>query len=53
MFSKYFEKANNDLKSTFYLCKNIIDMHGGEIWVESKEGRRTTIHIRLPKYNSA
>ncbi|VVB90199.1 Methyl sulfide methyltransferase-associated sensor [uncultured archaeon] len=32
-----------------YICKNIIDAHKGEIWIESKEGVGTTVHIRLPK----
>jgi len=34
-----------------YICKNIIDAHKGEIWVESKVGVGTTIHVRLPKKN--
>ncbi len=32
-----------------YICKNIIDAHKGEIWVESKVGVGTTMHVRLPK----
>jgi signal transduction histidine kinase/HAMP domain-containing protein len=32
-----------------YICKNIIDAHKGEIWVESKAGAGTTVHIKLPK----
>ena len=32
-----------------YICKNIIDAHKGEIWVESKVGVGTTIHVRLPE----
>lgn len=32
-----------------YICKNIIDAHKGEIWIESKEGLGTTVHIRLSK----
>lgn len=34
-----------------YICKNIFDAHKGEIWVESKEGVGTTMHLRLPKKN--
>ncbi len=32
-----------------YICKNIIDAHKGEIWVESRVGVGTTMHIRLSK----
>lgn len=32
-----------------YICKNIIDAHQGEIWIESKEGAGTTVHIRLQR----
>ncbi|NPE29110.1 GAF domain-containing protein [Methanococcoides sp. SA1] len=45
-------KVYEELKSTFYLCKNIIETHGGELRVESKEGRGTTIHISLPRYKT-
>ncbi|MBU3967857.1 MAG: histidine kinase, partial [Euryarchaeota archaeon] len=34
-----------------YICKNIIEAHNGDIWVESKEGAGTTMHLRLPKKN--
>ncbi|MDD5616311.1 MAG: GAF domain-containing protein [Candidatus Methanoperedens sp.] len=34
-----------------YICKNIIDAHKGEIWVESRVGVGTTMHVRLPKKN--
>lgn len=45
-------KVYEELKSTFYLCKNIIDTHGGELYVESKEGQGTRIHISLPRYKT-
>ncbi len=32
-----------------YICKNIIDAHRGEIWIESRVGAGTTVHIRLLK----
>jgi signal transduction histidine kinase len=30
------------------ICKRIIDAHGGQIAVESKQGKGTTFTIRLP-----
>lgn len=31
------------------ICKRIVDMHGGEIWYESKEGEGSSFFIKLPK----
>lgn len=50
--SSVLSKDYEELKSTFYLCKNIIDTHNGDIQVESEEGRGTTINIRLPKHKA-
>ncbi|MCZ7356458.1 MAG: GAF domain-containing protein [Candidatus Methanoperedens sp.] len=32
-----------------YICKSIIEAHKGEIWIESKVGVGTTVHVRLPR----
>ncbi|MEA1984245.1 MAG: ATP-binding protein [Euryarchaeota archaeon] len=32
-----------------HICKRIIDVHNGSIWIKSLEGFGTTAHIRLPK----
>lgn len=32
-----------------FICKHIIDVHGGRIWVESHEGAGTTVRFTLPK----
>ena len=32
-----------------YVCKQIVDLHGGRIWATGKEGKGLTIHISLNK----
>ena len=31
-----------------YICKYIVEQHGGEIWIESKEGHGTSVFFTLP-----
>jgi PAS domain S-box-containing protein len=53
LFTKFYRV--DEMKSTtrgtglgLYICKSIIEAHGGHIWVESEEGEGTTFVFRLP-----
>jgi len=53
IFQKYYRVNSNDrpaggLGIGLYLVKNIIDLHGGKIWVESSLGNGTQFFFTLP-----
>ncbi len=52
LFDLYFQ-GNQKRRSVglglgLYLCQQIIQAHGGTIWVESQVGEGTTFHFKLP-----
>ncbi|MDW7732285.1 MAG: PAS domain S-box protein [Methanolobus sp.] len=36
-----------------YISKSIVDAHKGQIWIESEKDVGTTVHVRLPEYESS
>ncbi len=54
LFQRYSKKEEpNGSQDTgtglgLYICKHIVEQHGGKIWIESKEGIGTSVFFTLP-----
>lgn len=51
IFERYIQGRKIDIPNAntgLFLAKHIIELHGGEIWIESEVGKGTTVHFTLP-----
>jgi len=52
LFSKFSSKSFSGTGLGLYICKNIVEAHGGRIWAENnKEGKGATFSFTLPVAN--
>ncbi len=54
IFERYSQKQKSGVGQDtgtglgLYICKHIVEQHGGAIWIESEEGRGTSVFFTLP-----
>jgi signal transduction histidine kinase len=51
VFDRYWQQKGADRRGSglgLYIAKGIVEAHGGRIWIDSAQGRGTTIHFALP-----
>ncbi len=58
LFQKFYRVDNSATRTIggtglgLYICKKIIDLYSGRIWVESEVGKGSTFYINIPRLSS-
>jgi two-component system, OmpR family, sensor histidine kinase VicK len=58
MFQKFYRVDNSATRTIggtglgLFICRKIVELYGGKIWVESEEGKGSTFYINLPRLDS-
>ncbi len=58
LFQKFYRVDNSATRTIggtglgLFICKKIIELYSGKIWVESEEGKGSTFYINLPRLDS-
>jgi signal transduction histidine kinase len=50
-FSRVSDELTSEISGTglgLYIARNLVEQHGGQMWLESESGAGTTVHFTLP-----